>query len=88
MENNGEWSAGKNEDPRLAGGYENVPTVDIHMKQVGLEQQWLYFLREYIRPVQEKIFIGYYHDVCRVFMNFLESPNQKFINFSNSHHKQ
>jgi len=25
----GEWSAGKNDDPRLAGGYENVPTVDI-----------------------------------------------------------
>lgn len=70
MENNGEWSPGKNEDPRLAGGYENVPTVDIHMKQVGLEQQWLYFLREYIRPVQEKIFIGYYHDVSLVFKIF------------------
>lgn len=63
MENFGEWSSGKNQDPRLAGGYENVPTRDIHMNQVGLEQHWLYFLREYIRPVQEKIFIGYYHDV-------------------------
>lgn len=35
------------------------------MNQVGLEQQWLYFLREYIRPVQVKVFIGYDHDVSR-----------------------
>lgn len=54
------------QDPRLAGGYENVPTRDIHMNQVGLEQHWLYFLREYIRPVQEKLFIGYTHDVSDV----------------------
>ena len=33
------------------------------MNQVGLEQHWLYFLREYIRPIQEKIFTGYFHDV-------------------------
>ncbi|PRD31997.1 UNVERIFIED_CONTAM: Procollagen-lysine,2-oxoglutarate 5-dioxygenase 1 [Trichonephila clavipes] len=63
MENFGRWSDGTNQDPRLAGGYENVPTRDIHMNQVGFEQHWLYFLREYIRPVQEKIFIGYTHDV-------------------------
>lgn len=63
MENFGKWSSGTNEDNRLAGGYENVPTRDIHMNQVGLEQHWLYFLREYIRPVQEKIFLGYSHDV-------------------------
>ena len=30
----GQWSNGKNEDKRLQGGYENVPTVDIHMNQV------------------------------------------------------
>ena len=30
----GEWSGGRNNnyDPRLPGGYENVPTVDIHMR--------------------------------------------------------
>lgn len=54
------------QDERLAGGYENVPTRDIHMNQVGLEKQWLYFLREYIRPVQEKVFIGYHHDVSYI----------------------
>ena len=34
LENYGKWSTGKNEDSRLDGGYENVPTVDIHMTQV------------------------------------------------------
>lgn len=33
------------------------------MNQVGLDQQWLYFLRQYIRPMQEKLFTGYIHDV-------------------------
>lgn len=51
------------QDPRLANGYENVPTRDIHMNQVGLEKQWLHFLREFISPVQEKLFPGYIHDV-------------------------
>ena len=51
------------QDPRLEGAYENVPTRDIHMKQVGFEQHWLYFLRQFIRPLQEKIFTGYLHDV-------------------------
>ena len=34
MEHHGKWSSGKNEDSRLDGGYENVPTRDIHMNQV------------------------------------------------------
>ena len=63
MENFGKWSEGKNQDTRLQGGYENVPTRDIHMNQIGYEQHWLYFLRQYITPMQEKIFVGYYHDV-------------------------
>lgn len=71
MENFGKWSDGTNKDPRLAGGYENVPTRDIHMNQVGFEQHWLYFLREYIRPVQEKVFIGYFHDPPKAIMNFV-----------------
>lgn len=59
------------QDPRLAGGYENVPTRDIHMKQVGFEPQWLFFLREYVRPVQERVFSGYYHDPPKAIMNFV-----------------
>lgn len=34
MEHFGQWSGGTNYDPRISGGYENVPTRDIHMNQV------------------------------------------------------
>ena len=34
MENFGSWSSGGNNDERISGGYENVPTRDIHMNQV------------------------------------------------------
>lgn len=34
MENYGKWSSGSSEDDRLKGGYEAVPTRDIHMNQV------------------------------------------------------
>ena len=34
MEHFGKWSSGDNEDSRIDGGYENVPTRDIHMNQV------------------------------------------------------
>lgn len=51
------------QDERLAGGYENVPTVDIHMNQIGFEKEWLKFLKEYIVPVTEKLYPGYYPKV-------------------------
>lgn len=57
------------QDPRLTGGYENVPTRDIHMTQVKFEPQWLHFLKEYVRPLQELVFTGYYHDVRYLFFN-------------------
>ncbi|KYN44845.1 Procollagen-lysine,2-oxoglutarate 5-dioxygenase 3 [Trachymyrmex septentrionalis] len=47
VETFGQWSDGTNHDPRLSGGYENVPTRDIHMNQIQYDQQWLYFLKEY-----------------------------------------
>lgn len=71
MENYGKWSGGKNEDPRLAGGYENVPTVDIHMNQIGFEQHWLHFLKKYVLPLQQKVFTGYFHDPPHAIMNFV-----------------
>jgi len=78
VENLGDWSSGKNDDPRLAGGYENVPTVDIHMNQIGFEQQWLYFLREFIVPYNAKLFKGY-HSEGKAIMNFLVRyhPNEQ-----------
>uniref|UniRef100_A0AAY4BPB0 procollagen-lysine 5-dioxygenase n=1 Tax=Denticeps clupeoides TaxID=299321 RepID=A0AAY4BPB0_9TELE len=70
MENFGMWSNGKNTDDRLAGGYENVPTVDIHMNQIQFEKEWLKFLKEYVSPVTEKLYPGYYAKAQAV-MNFV-----------------
>ncbi|CAL8072484.1 unnamed protein product [Orchesella dallaii] len=71
METYGKWSDGSNYDSRLDGGYENVPTVDIHMNQVGMEAQWLEFLRLYVEPLQTKVFTGYYHYPPFASMNFV-----------------
>ncbi|CAH0558083.1 unnamed protein product [Brassicogethes aeneus] len=71
METFGKWSTGKNDDDRLEGGYEAVPTRDIHMNQVGWERHWLHFLQKYVRPLQELVFIGYYHDPPKSLMNFV-----------------
>lgn len=70
MEDCGEWSGGSHKDERLAGGYENVPTVDIHMNQIGFEKEWLKFLKEYIVPVTEKLYPGYYPK-AQAIMNFV-----------------
>ncbi|XP_037933469.1 procollagen-lysine,2-oxoglutarate 5-dioxygenase-like [Teleopsis dalmanni] len=67
----GKWSDGSNKDARLEGGYEAVPTRDIHMKQVGLDRLWLEFLLLFVRPLQEKVFTGYYHNPPRSLMNFM-----------------
>ncbi|KAK7094083.1 procollagen-lysine,2-oxoglutarate 5-dioxygenase 1-like [Littorina saxatilis] len=71
MEASNKWSNGDHSDPRLAGGYENVPTVDIHMNQVGFERHWLHILATYVRPLQEKVFIGYFHNPPHAIMNFI-----------------
>uniref|UniRef100_A0AAX7UNN8 procollagen-lysine 5-dioxygenase n=1 Tax=Astatotilapia calliptera TaxID=8154 RepID=A0AAX7UNN8_ASTCA len=70
MEDCGEWSGGTHKDERLAGGYENVPTVDIHMNQIGFEKEWLKFLKDYISPVTEKLYPGYYPR-AQAIMNFV-----------------
>ncbi|KAI4877448.1 hypothetical protein NFI96_034587 [Prochilodus magdalenae] len=60
MENFGQWSGGGNVDKRIQGGYENVPTIDIHMNQIKYEKEWHKFLLDYVAPVTEKMFPGYY----------------------------
>ncbi|MBN3289336.1 PLOD1 dioxygenase, partial [Polypterus senegalus] len=70
MENFGQWSSGQNVDTRIQGGYENVPTIDIHMNQINFEKEWHKFLLEYIAPVTEKMFPGYYTK-CTSFFNFV-----------------
>lgn len=59
VENYGQWSTGDNYDPRLEGGYENVPTRDIHMRQIGWEEHWLHVLEKYVHKMQKKLFQGY-----------------------------
>lgn len=71
VENFGKWSDGTNNDERLQGGYEAVPTRDIHMNQVGLEAVWLHFLYLYVRPLQEAVYDGYYHNPPKSLMNFV-----------------
>ncbi|XP_077168253.1 procollagen-lysine,2-oxoglutarate 5-dioxygenase 1 [Paroedura picta] len=60
MENFGQWSRGDNTDNRILGGYENVPTIDIHMNQINFEREWYKFLLDYIAPITEKLYPGYY----------------------------
>uniref|UniRef100_A0A224XJ30 procollagen-lysine 5-dioxygenase n=1 Tax=Panstrongylus lignarius TaxID=156445 RepID=A0A224XJ30_9HEMI len=86
MEKFGKWSSGSNYDERLNGGYENVPTRDIHMNQVGLEKQWLYILQQYIRPLQERVFLGYYHDPPKSLMNFVVRYKPDEQPFLRPHH--
>lgn len=57
-----------------------MPTVDIHMKQVGYEDQWLQLLRTYVGPMTESLFPGYHTKVghCFPLSTFPHpSPNRK-----------
>ncbi|KAG7495864.1 procollagen-lysine,2-oxoglutarate 5-dioxygenase 3-like [Solea senegalensis] len=85
MEDHGEWSGGSHKDERLAGGYENVPTVDIHMNQIGFEKEWLKFLKEYIAPVTEKLYPGYYPK-AQAIMNFVVRYRPDEQPFLRPHH--
>lgn len=51
------------QDQRIQGGYENVPTIDIHMNQINYEKEWHKFLVDYIAPITEKMYPGYYTKV-------------------------
>ncbi|XP_030072049.1 procollagen-lysine,2-oxoglutarate 5-dioxygenase 2 isoform X2 [Microcaecilia unicolor] len=79
MEHFGQWSGGKHRDVRISGGYESVPTDDIHMNQIGLESEWLHFIREFIAPVTLKVFAGYYTK-GRALLNFVVKyhPDRQF----------
>ncbi|XP_065060867.1 procollagen-lysine,2-oxoglutarate 5-dioxygenase 1-like isoform X1 [Rhopilema esculentum] len=88
MEHFGKWSGGGNnptKDERLNGGYENVPTVDIHMNQIGFEKHWLRILKDYIAPMTTRLYAGYFPD-SRAIMNFVVkyTPNGQY--FLRPHH--
>ncbi len=57
-EESGLWSDGTHDDPRI-GGYENHPTVDIHMNQLKLGEIWEQIVKEYVAPICSELFSGY-----------------------------
>ncbi len=61
------------QDKRITGGYESVPTDDIHMKQIDFDKEWLHFIREFISPVTLKVFSGYYTKVSQSLWVWTES---------------
>jgi hypothetical protein len=50
------WSAGKNKDKRLSGGYENHPTVDVHLNQLGLHDIWNDIVKKFISKIASKLY--------------------------------
>jgi hypothetical protein len=50
------WSAGKKNDKRLTGGYENHPTVDVHLNQIGLHDIWNDIVKKYISIIAAKLY--------------------------------
>ncbi|XP_046879304.1 procollagen-lysine,2-oxoglutarate 5-dioxygenase 2 isoform X2 [Hypomesus transpacificus] len=85
MEHYGSWSGGKHEDKRITGGYETVPTDDIHMKQIGYDKEWLHFIREFISPVTLKVFSGYYTKGYAI-MNFVVKYTPERQAYLRPHH--
>ncbi|KAJ8961211.1 hypothetical protein NQ318_008894 [Aromia moschata] len=86
METYGKWSSGKNEDDRLEGGYEAVPTRDIHMRQVDYDSHWHYFLKEYVLPLQLKSFHGYSNHTPYAKPNFVVRYRPDEQAFLKPHH--
>ncbi|KAM7543176.1 hypothetical protein Aperf_G00000010653 [Anoplocephala perfoliata] len=70
LESAAQWSTGSNIDYRLESGYENVPTIDTHMRQIDWEPQWLHILATYVHPIQRVLFEGY-EDKPTARMNFV-----------------
>lgn len=88
MENYGKWSGGGHDaksDPRLAGGYENVPTDDIHMSQIGFHDTWIQILKDYVAPIQQKVYPGFFSK-SNALMNFVVRYKPKEQDFLKPHH--
>ena len=46
-------------DKRIKGGYEPVPTQDIHFVSFGFKPTWHLVLEYYVGPIAEHNWIGY-----------------------------
>ena len=36
-----------------------MPTVDIHMNQIGIHDEWLYIVKTYAAPMVNRFYVGY-----------------------------
>lgn len=55
----GRWSGATHSDARLSSGFENVPTDDVHLWQLGLRTMWVELLRKIVAPLVEREWEGY-----------------------------
>ncbi|XP_069831497.1 procollagen-lysine,2-oxoglutarate 5-dioxygenase 2 isoform X2 [Dendropsophus ebraccatus] len=85
MEHFGQWSGSSHSDTRIAGGYENVPTDDIHMRQIEMDKEWLHFIREFIAPITLKVFAGYYTK-GHALLNFVVKYTPERQSYLRPHH--
>jgi hypothetical protein len=62
MEHSGQWSPRNNDgkDVLYVKEYQSVPTLQIALKQIGFESQWLEMIKSYVLPIQRNVFLGYY----------------------------
>lgn len=58
------------------------------MTQVGLNDHWLFFLKEFIQPIQQKLYTGYFNDVSlfkcfwlKASLFFFVKPPKALLNF-------
>eukprot|EP00049_Salpingoeca_infusionum_P017598 m.353590 g.353590 ORF g.353590 m.353590 type:complete len:838 (-) comp16804_c0_seq1:1424-3937(-) len=84
-ENFGQWSGGQKYDDRIKGGYEPVPTRDIHFNQFGFGQVWKMVLRRYVAPVVETQWVGYKLD-GRETLDFIVKYQPEGQPFLRPHH--
>lgn len=54
----GRWSGSSAYDDRLPGGYEAVPTQDIHFRQFGFHRSWTALLKMLVKPIVDQTFPG------------------------------
>ena len=54
------WSNGEEKDSRLQGGYEPVPTRDIHFNQMDYKKAFRLLLLNFVAPVANFHYTGYY----------------------------
>lgn len=76
MENNGKWANQSN----VEDGNEIVPTRDILLKNVDLDEIWLEFLNGYVRPLTHLVYPGRQEKESRSVLNYVVryKPNESY----------